>query len=58
MTIKCVIIILLYYYLSIKIMKNFYIINGRVSINIYKMAIKCIIIILLLFKYYNNGEYE
>ena len=39
-------------------MKNFYLINGRFSINIYKMAIKCIIIILLLFKYKNNGEYE
>ena len=36
----------------------YYLINGRFSINIYKMAIKCIIIILLLFKYYNNGEYE
>ena len=45
MTIKCVIIILL---LSIKIMKNFYLINGRFSINIYKMVIKCIIIIILL----------
>ena len=41
----------MYYYLSIKIMKNFYLINGGFSINIYKMEIKCIIIILLLFKY-------
>ena len=41
----------MYYYLSIKIMKNLYLINGRFSINIYKMAIKCIIIILLLFTY-------
>ena len=36
----------------------YYLIYDSFLMNIYKMVLKCVIIILLLFKYYNNGEYE